>query len=147
MNWLYATSPLTYVLHQFISSYSFKCLIVGKFQATVEEVREPAWLGKTNFVEIRSFWHIFRSFDRMWSFLILALQVCLGRALCILNSLALQWLSRSFKHCSSLQAMVIMASHDLDSPLQVFDATILEDVMSIFITSAALKLIKGVFIL
>lgn len=88
MNWLYATSPLTYVLHQFISSYSFKCLIVGKFQATVEEVREPAWLGKTNFVEIRSFWHIFRSFDRMWSFLILALQVCLGRALCILNSLA-----------------------------------------------------------
>lgn len=43
--------------------------------------------------------------------------------------------------------MVIMASHDLDSPLQVFDATILEDVMSIFITSAALKLIKGVFIL
>lgn len=88
MNWLYATSPLTYVLHQFISSYSFKCLIVGKFQATVEEVREPAWLGKTNFVEIRSFWHIFRSFDRMWSFLILALQVCLGRALRILNSLA-----------------------------------------------------------
>lgn len=37
-----------------------------------------------------------------------------------------------------------MAAHDLDSPLQVFDATILEDVMSIFITSAALKLIKGV---
>lgn len=83
--------------------------------ATAEEVREPAWVGKTNFVEIRSFWHIFRSFDRMWSFLILA-----------------------------LQAMVIMASHDLDSPLQVFDATILEDVMSIFITSAALKLIKAI---
>lgn len=31
--------------------------------------------GKVNFVELRSFWHIFRSFDRMWSFFILALQV------------------------------------------------------------------------
>jgi hypothetical protein len=34
------------------------------------------WMGKINFVEIRSFWHIFRSFDRMWIFLILSLQVC-----------------------------------------------------------------------
>lgn len=31
--------------------------------------------GKTNFVETRTFWHIFRSFDRLWTFLILALQV------------------------------------------------------------------------
>ncbi|KAI3457533.1 hypothetical protein Pfo_014196 [Paulownia fortunei] len=83
--------------------------------AAVDEVREPKWLGKTNFAEIRSFWQIFRSFDRMWSFLIL-----------------------------SLQAMIIMASHDLESPLQVFDATILEDVMSIFITSAVLKLIQAI---
>ncbi|KAK2980586.1 hypothetical protein RJ640_000181, partial [Escallonia rubra] len=80
-----------------------------------EERPEPKWLGKTNFVEIRSFCHIFRSFDRMWSFLILA-----------------------------LQAMIIMATHDLESPLQVFDATILEDIMSIFITSAVLKLVQGV---
>uniref|UniRef100_A0A2K2BE63 1,3-beta-glucan synthase n=1 Tax=Populus trichocarpa TaxID=3694 RepID=A0A2K2BE63_POPTR len=29
---------------------------------------------KTNFVEVRTFWHLFRSFDRMWIFLILALQ-------------------------------------------------------------------------
>lgn len=36
-----------------------------------------------------------------------------------------------------------MASHDLESPLQVFDATVLEDVMSIFITSAVLKLVNG----
>lgn len=36
-----------------------------------------------------------------------------------------------------------MASHDLESPLQIFDSTILEDVMSIFITSAVLKLIQG----
>lgn len=33
------------------------------------------WVGKVNFVEIRSFWHVFRSFDRMWSFFILCLQV------------------------------------------------------------------------
>ena len=33
------------------------------------------WVGKVNFVEIRSFWHLFRSFDRMWSFFILCLQV------------------------------------------------------------------------
>ncbi|KAL5214593.1 hypothetical protein ABZP36_003745 [Zizania latifolia] len=32
------------------------------------------WMGKVNFVEIRSFWHIFRSFDIMWIFLILSLQ-------------------------------------------------------------------------
>jgi hypothetical protein len=30
---------------------------------------------KTFFVEIRTFWHIFRSFDRMWAFYILGLQV------------------------------------------------------------------------
>ena len=41
------------------------------------------------------------------------------------------------------QAMIIMACHDVGSPLQVFDAVILEDIMSIFITSAILKLIQG----
>ncbi|XP_059662797.1 putative callose synthase 8 [Cornus florida] len=78
------------------------------------KVGEQKWLGKTFFVEIRTFWQIFRSFERMWSFFILA-----------------------------LQAMIIMASHDLESPLQVFEATVLEDIMSIFITSAILKLIEA----
>lgn len=32
-------------------------------------------IGKSNFVETRTFWHIFRSFDRLWTFYILALQV------------------------------------------------------------------------
>ncbi|CAM8951037.1 unnamed protein product [Rhodiola kirilowii] len=31
--------------------------------------------GKSNFVETRSFWHISRSFDRLWTFYILALQL------------------------------------------------------------------------
>ncbi|XP_015581453.2 putative callose synthase 8 isoform X1 [Ricinus communis] len=83
--------------------------------APVEDHREPRWLGKTNFVEIRSFWQIFRSFDRMWSFFIL-----------------------------SLQAMIIMACHDLGSPLEILDAIIFEDIMSIFITSAILKLIQAI---
>ncbi|KAH9779599.1 putative callose synthase 8 [Citrus sinensis] len=86
------------------------------YEAGVEENCEPMWLGKTNFVEIRSFWQIFRSFDRMWSFYILC-----------------------------LQAMIIMACHDLESPLQVFDADVFEDIMSIFITSAILKLIQAIF--
>ncbi|KAL8247356.1 hypothetical protein R6Q59_008572 [Mikania micrantha] len=41
-------------------------------------VKKPSgkvrWAGKVNFVEIRSYWHIFRSFDRMWRFFILCLQ-------------------------------------------------------------------------
>ncbi|KAL8242615.1 hypothetical protein R6Q59_012917 [Mikania micrantha] len=80
-----------------------------------EEKKEKTWLGKTNFVEFRSFWHVFRSFDRMWAFLVL-----------------------------SLQAMIIMACHDLESPLQMLDTPILEDIMSIFITSAVLKLVQAV---
>jgi hypothetical protein len=39
--------------------------------------------------------------------------------------------------------MIIMACHDLGSPLQVFNMVIFEDIMSIFITSAILKLIQG----
>ncbi|KAL5736702.1 hypothetical protein ACOSQ2_031490 [Xanthoceras sorbifolium] len=83
---------------------------------TVEENHEQNWLGKTNFVEMRSFWQIFRSFDRMWSFFIL-----------------------------SLQAMIIMACHDLGSPLQIFDGVVFEDILSIFITSAILSLIQAIF--
>ncbi|KAL3576497.1 hypothetical protein D5086_021780 [Populus alba] len=86
-----------------------------KKNATVEEKHEPKWLGKKNFVEIRSFWQIFRSFDRMWSFFIL-----------------------------SLQAMIIMACHDLGSPLEMLDAVVFEDIMSIFITSAMLKLVQAI---
>ncbi|OIV92479.1 hypothetical protein TanjilG_02242 [Lupinus angustifolius] len=82
---------------------------------TAEETRESHWLGKTNFVEIRSFWQIFRSFDRMWSFFII-----------------------------SLQAIIIIAFHDLGSPLQLFDANVFEDIMSIFITAAILKLIQAI---
>ncbi|KNA15478.1 hypothetical protein SOVF_097910 [Spinacia oleracea] len=76
---------------------------------------QKEWLGKTNFVEIRSFMQIFRSFDRMWTFLILA-----------------------------LQALIIIACHGVSSPLQLIETTILEDLISIFITSAGLKVIKAI---
>ncbi|XP_057451528.1 putative callose synthase 8 isoform X2 [Lotus japonicus] len=82
---------------------------------TGDENHEPQWLGKTNFVEIRSFLQIFRSFDRMWSFYIL-----------------------------SLQAIIIIACHDVGSPLQLFDTTVFEDIISVFITSAFLKLLHAI---
>uniref|UniRef100_I1NYZ2 1,3-beta-glucan synthase n=1 Tax=Oryza glaberrima TaxID=4538 RepID=I1NYZ2_ORYGL len=43
-------------------------------QQTTSDTSQQKWLGKTNFVEVRSFWHIFRSFDRMWTLLVLGLQ-------------------------------------------------------------------------
>ncbi|XP_042489726.1 putative callose synthase 8 isoform X2 [Macadamia integrifolia] len=86
-----------------------------EMMANIEENRRQKWLGKTNFVEIRSFWHLFRSFDRMWTFFILALQV-----------------------------MIIMAWHGMESLWQFFDATVLEDILSIFITSAVLKLVQAI---
>lgn len=90
-------------------------LLLFKASVTRHNSCGKKWLGKTNFVEIRSFMHIFRSFDRMWSFLI-----------------------------QSLQALIIMACHDLGSPLQMFDAVIFEDIISIFITSAILLLIQAI---
>lgn len=48
-------------------------------QVSTDEVCEQnlqkKGLGKSNFVEVRSFLQIFRSFKRMWSFYILSLQV------------------------------------------------------------------------
>ncbi|KAJ0968856.1 hypothetical protein J5N97_021733 [Dioscorea zingiberensis] len=72
------------------------------------------WIGKINFVEIRSFWHIFRSFDRMWIFFIL-----------------------------SLQAMIILAWNG-GSPNDIFDAGVFKKILSIFITAAFLKLGQAV---
>ncbi|CAN1335765.1 Callose synthase 3 [Linum perenne] len=72
------------------------------------------WVGKVNFVEIRTFWHIFRSFDRMWSFFILC-----------------------------LQAMIIIAWND-SAGRPVFTGDVVKKVLSIFITAAILKLGQAV---
>ncbi|EHA8588213.1 callose synthase 3 [Cocos nucifera] len=75
-----------------------------------KSIKGDQWIGKVNFVEIRSFWHIFRSFDRMWSFFILSLQV-----------------------------MIILAWNG-GSPSAIFDSEVFKKVLSIFITAAILKL-------
>ncbi|KAF5445815.1 hypothetical protein F2P56_031502 [Juglans regia] len=73
------------------------------------------WIGKTNFVEIRSFWHIFRSFDRMWSFYILC-----------------------------LQSMIIIASNGSGKLSSMFEGDVFKKVLSVFITAAVLKLAQAV---
>ncbi|KAE8037016.1 hypothetical protein FH972_009643 [Carpinus fangiana] len=73
------------------------------------------WVGKVNFVEIRSFWHIFRSFDRMWSFFILC-----------------------------LQAMIIVAWNGTGELSSIFSSDVFKKVLSVFITAAILKLGQAV---
>ncbi|KAG2649819.1 hypothetical protein PVAP13_1NG133600 [Panicum virgatum] len=82
-------------------------------QQTTSSRSQQRWLGKTNFVEVRSFWHLFRSFDRMWTVLVLGLQV-----------------------------LIIMAWQGLGSPTQLLDPIIFEDILSIFITNAVLRVIQ-----
>ncbi|KAM1064683.1 hypothetical protein TB2_028228 [Malus domestica] len=97
----------------------FFCQPIDDIQVDKDERKKlytgDRWIGKVNFVEIRSFWHIFRSFDRMWSFYIL-----------------------------SLQAMIIVAwngSGDLGS---MFEGDVFKKVLSIFVTAAILKLAHAV---
>ncbi|XP_078163571.1 callose synthase 3-like [Carex rostrata] len=79
-----------------------------------KKLRADRWIGKVNFVEVRSYWHIFRSFDRMWTFFILA-----------------------------LQAMIILAWNG-GSPIDIIDLNVFKKVLSIFITAAMVKLCKAV---
>ncbi|KAF3629525.1 Callose synthase 3 [Capsicum annuum] len=69
---------------------------------------------KSNFVENRTFWHLYRSFDRMWIFFILA-----------------------------LQAMVIIAWNQSGSLSVIFDADVFKSVLSIFITAAILNALRA----
>lgn len=46
---------------------------------------------KAFFVEYRSFWHLWRSWDRMWTFFILLLQVI--ETLSIISSTDLSWMA------------------------------------------------------
>ncbi|KAH1255394.1 Callose synthase 5 [Glycine max] len=69
---------------------------------------------KSNFVETRSFWNIFRSFDRLWTFYILGLQV-----------------------------LLIVAWKGI-SVLDIFQKDVLYDLSSIFITAAILRLLQSI---
>ncbi|PPS13363.1 hypothetical protein GOBAR_AA07211 [Gossypium barbadense] len=67
---------------------------------------------KTNFVEARTFWHLYRSFDRMWIFFIMA-----------------------------FQAMLIVAWNS-GSLLGFFDEDVFRKVLTIFITAAFLNFLQ-----
>ncbi|KAF3584268.1 hypothetical protein F2Q69_00025984 [Brassica cretica] len=69
---------------------------------------------KTNFVEARTFWNLYRSFDRMWMFLVL-----------------------------SLQTMMIVAWSPSGSILAIFEEDVFLNVLTIFITSAFLNLLQA----
>nr|GEU44760.1 callose synthase 5 [Tanacetum cinerariifolium] len=71
-------------------------------------------LGKSYFVEARSFWHTFRSFDRLWTFFILALQI-----------------------------MIIIAWNDA-SVSEIFEKKMLYKLSSIFVTAAFLRFFQSV---
>ncbi|XP_022741019.1 callose synthase 7-like isoform X4 [Durio zibethinus] len=73
------------------------------------EKRKP----KTNFVEARTFWHLYRSFDRMWIFFIMA-----------------------------FQAMLIVAWNS-GSLLGFFDEDVFKSVLTIFITAAFLNFLQA----
>nr|QKN22528.1 callose synthase 1 [Urtica dioica subsp. dioica] len=97
------------------SEAAFFCWPPQESQSDKDREREAnngdRWIGKTNFVEIRSFSHIFRSFDRMWIFYILC-----------------------------LQAMIIIAWNGDGNLNGVFEPDVFNKVLSIFITAAVLKL-------
>ncbi|PAN30833.1 hypothetical protein PAHAL_5G296500 [Panicum hallii] len=70
--------------------------------------------SKTNFVEVRTFLHLFRSFDRMWAFFIL-----------------------------SFQAMVIIAWSPSGTLSSIFEADVFRNVSTIFITAAFLNFLQA----
>ena len=99
------------------------------------------WTGKVNFVEIRTFWHIFRSFDRMWSFFILALQALFSPNIFARLDLCIMIV----KWCCSyyFQAMIIVAWNGSGDPSAIFEIRVFKNVLSIFITASILKLGQG----
>ncbi|KAJ4971022.1 hypothetical protein NE237_004121 [Protea cynaroides] len=86
----------------------------GTMQGKQARQRKSGSMGKSNFVETRSFWHIFRSFDRMWTFYILAAQV-----------------------------MLIVAWSDI-SPSEILHKKFLYHISSVFITAAFLRFLQSI---
>ncbi|XP_042024280.1 callose synthase 5-like [Salvia splendens] len=93
----------------------------GEFFKSAQEIKQgknapknPQNLGKSFFAETRSFWHIFRSLDRLWTFLILALQI-----------------------------MIIIAWSGV-SVFNIFQPANVYHMSSIFITAAFLRVVQSV---
>ncbi|KAI8570355.1 hypothetical protein RHMOL_Rhmol01G0028600 [Rhododendron molle] len=91
----------------------FFCLPIDQYEEIIPATGDR-WIGKVNFVEICTFWHIFRSFDRMWIFLILC-----------------------------VQAMIIIAWNGLGKLSSIFKGDVFKKVLSVFMTAAVLKLAQA----
>ncbi|KAB1210572.1 Callose synthase 5 [Morella rubra] len=76
--------------------------------------RKSRSTGKSYFVETRTFWHIFRSFDRLWTFYILA-----------------------------LQGMIILSWKKV-KPADIFESKVLFNLSTIFITAALLRFLQSI---
>ncbi|MQM06168.1 hypothetical protein Taro_038982 [Colocasia esculenta] len=124
-------------LHFIYVLFSLKYIYIFLIYASTCEGHQGKWLGKMNFVEIRSFLHLFRSFDRMWLFFISAYQVQSTQQEYVIFKCFIMLLVLA---CYSMKVIIIMAWHALESPFQLFNSTVFEDVMSIFITCAFLQL-------
>ncbi|KAK9078560.1 hypothetical protein SSX86_002617 [Deinandra increscens subsp. villosa] len=98
----------------FFCCESVKLLKFEKKRDDKPPVKDP-WVGKVNFVEIRSYWHIFRSFDRLWSFFILC-----------------------------LQAMIIVAWNGAANSTTIFNYDVFKRVLSVFVTASILNLFQAV---
>ncbi|XP_075498050.1 callose synthase 7 isoform X2 [Primulina tabacum] len=88
---------------------------VHRFRLVLLKDNQPVGKPKTNFVEVRTFWHLYRDFDRMWIFFILA-----------------------------LQAMIIIAWHQRGSSSGLSDDDVYRSVSSIFVTAAFLNFLRAV---
>ncbi|KAL9236784.1 hypothetical protein vseg_011413 [Gypsophila vaccaria] len=78
--------------------------------------RKAGWVGKTGFVEQRSFWNVFRSFDRVWVLLVLM-----------------------------LQAMVIVASDGSKYPWNALEKRDVQvKLLTVFISWAGLRLVQSI---
>ncbi|PPR91540.1 hypothetical protein GOBAR_AA29140 [Gossypium barbadense] len=80
----------------------------------LEQFTDGWWKSKINFVEVRTFWQVYRSFDRMWVFFIMA-----------------------------LQAMIIVAWTQSGST-SANNEVVLRRVLSIFITYAILSFLRAI---
>ncbi|XP_009112237.1 callose synthase 5 [Brassica rapa] len=76
-------------------------------------LRKAGNTGKSNFTETRTFWHIYHSFDRLWTFYLLA-----------------------------LQAMIILAFKRVELR-EILNKDVLYSLSSIFITAAFLRLLQS----
>uniref|UniRef100_A0A0D9WML4 1,3-beta-glucan synthase n=1 Tax=Leersia perrieri TaxID=77586 RepID=A0A0D9WML4_9ORYZ len=97
--------------HLIVSHWGGQC---GTMAGSSSRKGSTKSTGKMNFVETRTFWHIFRSFDRMWTFYLLA-----------------------------LQAMLIFAWSDYTLS-QILQKELLYSLSSIFVTAAFLQFLQSI---